>query len=193
MTEATFGMPTLRVAEDVAQVLRSHQIDALVIGAMALAVHNYPRDTIDFDLAVSTHPRVLHEVAKVLRGKGYEVEVRDPAPDDPLGGLIDVRTPDADLVQVINFNNPPAGGFPKLLTDALSSAVPLASTSPLRVVDAYHLIAFKLYAGGSKSKLDILEMLDRNPEIDMERLTTLCHGYRLSRALEAIRKLQADD
>lgn len=181
---------TLRVASDVAEVLRQHGRATVVIGAMALAVHGYARDTVDFDLAVAAPPEELDRVAESLRARGYEVDVRRPEPDDPLGGVLDVRSPGADLVQVVNFSNPPAGGFPRLVEDSIEEATALVPGGPLRVVDPYHLIAFKLYAGGPKSKLDILELLDRNPELDRERLAKMCDEYRLTRELNAVLRLE---
>ncbi len=180
---------TLRLAESAVEVLREHGVEAVMIGAVALAVHGYPRATADLDLAVAVAPSVLHEVAAALLGRGHVVTVRDPDPDDPLGGVLDLRAPGADLVQVVNFDNPPAGGFPRLVSDAIAAASPAIAGHPLLVVDPYHLVAFKLYAGGPKSALDILELLDRNPDIDMTQLRKLCTGYRLSRALDAVLEL----
>ncbi len=185
-TEAAEIEGTLRLAESVQQVLREHGAEAVVIGAMALAIHGYPRETADLDLAVAVAPSLLHEVAQALAVRGYDVVVRDPDPQDPLGGVLDVRSPGADLVQVVNFDNPPAGGFPRLVNDAVDAASPAIPGRPLQVVDPYRLVVFKLYAGGTKSALDILELLDRNPEIDRERLRRLCSEYRLSRELDAV-------
>jgi hypothetical protein len=150
---------TLTVAEDVLDVLRSLQADAVVIGALALAVHGYPRETQDLDLAVAIEPRRLKEIGERLTERGYRVELREP---DPLGGVLDVSGPGADLVQLVNFSNPPASGFPRLVADAIATASQFVDGSELRVVDLCHLIAFKLYAGGPRSKLDVLELLDRN-------------------------------
>jgi hypothetical protein len=190
VTESLSVERTLKLAEDVVGVVRAHQLDAVVIGAMALAVHGYPRDTSDLDLAISADPKLLHTLAQSLRLLGHEVEVRDPDPQDPLGGVLDVRAAGADLVQVVNFLNPPAGGFPRLVADALIDASPLVPGSTLRVVSPYHLVAFKLYAGGAKSKLDILELLDRNPQIDRARLQALCDEYRLRPELDEVLALE---
>ena len=61
--------------------------------------------------------------------------------------------------------------------------------SRLRVVDPYHLVAFKLYAGGTKSTLYILELLDRRPTLDIEQLRKLCVEYRLDAALDRVLSL----
>lgn len=180
---------TLRVAHDVLGVLDEHGTDSIVIGALALAVHGYPRATEDLDLAVSTPLSNLKQVAEVLAERGYEIEVREPDAQDPLGGVVDVRAPGADLVQIVNFDNSPAGGFPRLVRDAVATAQPLEPGSRLRVVDPYHLVVFKLYAGGAKSTLDILELLDRHPTLDIERLRQLCVGYRLDSALDRVLSL----
>jgi hypothetical protein len=193
MPEQTQLQRTLDVASQVVAVLREHQLDAVVIGAMALAVHGYPRDTVDFDLAVAMEPRLLVPVAEALRRRGLDVKVRQPDPNDPLGGVLDVQAPGADLVQVVNFDNPPASGFPRLVRDALADAVELVPGHPLRVVDPYHLVAFKLYAGGPKSKLDVLELLARNPQLDRSRLQELCDGYHLSRQLQRVLELEREE
>ena len=58
---------TLLVARHVAELLGRHEADAVIIGAMALAVHNYPRDTVDLDLATALDPAQLDTVAAELR------------------------------------------------------------------------------------------------------------------------------
>jgi hypothetical protein len=186
--ETTFEA-TLRAAEQTLDVLRGHRIEAVVIGAMALAVHQYPRDTEDLDLAIAIGPAELPGLANELRGLGWEVELREPDPSDPLGGVIDIRAPGADLVQLVNFDNPPASGFPRLVREAVQSSIPLAPDSNLRVADLPALIAFKLYAGGAKSKLDILELLERNEPVDMEVLRNRCDSLGLGKALERLLKM----
>ncbi len=177
---------TLGAVERVLGVLRGHRVDAVVIGAMALAVHRFPRETEDFDLAIAVPPAELHRLAAELRTLGWDVAVRDPDPDDPLGGVVDILAPGADLIQLVNFDNPPAGGFPRLVREAASSSLPLATNSSLRVADLHTLIAFKLYAGGSKSNLDILELLERNQPVDLAVLRDRCESLGLVQNLERV-------
>lgn len=82
---------------------------------------------------------------------------------------------------------------PGLVADSLGSAQPLERAAGLRVVDPYHLVVFKLYAGGAKSALDILELLDRNPNLDLERLRKLCAGYDLDTALTRVLGLAGEN
>ena len=39
------------------------------------------------------------------------------------------------------------------------------------------LIALKLYAGGHKSKADIIELLVRNPDLDLGEVRSVCARY----------------
>lgn len=181
---------TLFLAEQVTAAARERGADAVVIGAVALAVHGYPRDTVDLDLAVAMPPARLKELAEGLAIRGLQVEFREPDAQDPLGGVIDVQGPGGQLVQVVNFDNSPAGGFPRLVRESLGSASELAPGRALRVVDPYYLVAFKLYAGGSKSALDVLELLKRNPGVDRSRLAALCGSLGLGRDLEDVLRLE---
>ena len=80
------------------------------------------------------------------------------------------------LVQVINF----ADRFPAVIDDAVRASTLVAREgSPLRLVPIPHLIALKLYAGGHKSKADIVELIARNPELDLDEVRKLCARYRL--------------
>ncbi len=62
----------LRAAEEVVSILRHHRVDAVVIGAVALAAFNYVRYTEDVDLGVDAdlptlRPSRRHCVAPVTR------------------------------------------------------------------------------------------------------------------------------
>jgi hypothetical protein len=164
-------------------------VGSVVIGALALAAHDYPRATEGLDLAIAVAPASLEAIADALRGEGWPVEVRTPDAADPLGGVVDVRAPGADLVQVVNFDNSPAGGFPRLVREALVRSLPLGDTS-LRVADLSMLVAFKLYAGGPKSALDVLALLERN-DVDLEALARTCAELGLARQLERVLALRA--
>lgn len=49
----------LLAAEDVAGLLHGHQVEAVVIGAVALAAYHYVRQTEDIDLGVVASPKKL--------------------------------------------------------------------------------------------------------------------------------------
>jgi hypothetical protein len=172
----------LRAAEDVVAVLARHRCDAIVIGAVALAAHHYVRQTEDLDLGVNADLPTLRAVVHSLREAGFEAELREPDLEDPLGGVIDVGGP-FGLLQIVNF----AGRFPAVIEDAVRVAgLVVRAGSPLKIVPLPHLIALKLYAGGHKSKADIIELLVRNPDLDLGEVRTVCARYRLEGIEELI-------
>lgn len=188
----TYSEPTLLAAEKVAAILARAGIDSVLIGAAALAVHGYPRATQDLDLATCVEPKRLAAVAPDLRREGFSAEMSLPDGNDPLGGVLRVGAEGIDPIEIVNFSNPPAHGFPALLGVALQDAVPYRTGTSLRVVSLPHLVVFKLYAGGLGSKTDVLELLNRNPDVDLKALQDMCRRFRLDRRLEAwLRELQA--
>ncbi|HRT30102.1 MAG TPA: hypothetical protein P5527_09935 [Kiritimatiellia bacterium] len=166
----------LNAAEDIVSILQTHRVEAVVIGAVALAAFHYVRYTEDVDLGVNADLPTLRAVADSLRCAGYTVDLREPDITDPLGGVIDVSGP-FGLIQVVSF----AGRFPAVVDDAVRlSNVVVRAGSPLRLVPFAQLIALKLYAGGHKSKADIVELLVRNPECDLNEVRRTCTSYRLT-------------
>jgi hypothetical protein len=123
----------------------------------------------------------MRALVSALMNDGFTAELHEPDGNDPLGGVIDIGG-DFGLVQVVSF----ADRFPAVIRDALAAeAVPIRPGSGLRVVPMAQLVALKLYAGGLGSKADILELLRRNPEADLETIRATCRRYRL-RGLDAI-------
>ena len=165
----------IRAAEEVTGILESRGVGALVIGAVALAAHGYVRFTEDLDLGVNTDLGTLNQVADALRTAGFEVELREPDGQDPLGGVVDVRGP-FGLIQIVNYG----GRFPAVIDGGLAAAdTVIRSGSRLRIVPLPHLAALKLYAGGTKSRADIVELLSRNPDADVAAIRDLCRNWRL--------------
>lgn len=186
MSEPDLAARTLQVAEEVAAECERHGVACAVIGAMALAAHNYPRATEDFDLATDVDPfRRLEPIAKALRVRGYDVELVTPDEQDPLGGVLNVTGPDFHLVQVVNFENPYTTTVTPA-TAAIRNAVQNLGTSPLKVVSLPDLIALKLYAGGPKSRADVAELLMRNGPLDLSAIRAACAPAGLGEALEKL-------
>ena len=175
---------TFLAAERVVAILARAGIDSALIGAAALAAYNYSRSTEDLDLATGVEPRRLSEMASDLRHEGFTVEVNEPDAGDPLGGVLRVSAEGIDRIEIVNFCNPPSGGFPALVEAALREAIPYEEGTSLRVVTLLHLIVFKIYSGGRKSKNDVFELLSRNPDLDLAALRDLCRKFRMDRKLE---------
>ncbi|CAN5318491.1 hypothetical protein BH23VER1_BH23VER1_20630 [soil metagenome] len=166
----------LDAAENVLAILRQAlQTDAVVIGAIALAAHRYVRFTEDVDLGINAEPDMFREIGKALGDNGYQVALHEPGADDPLSGVIDVRGT-FGLIQIVNFGQT----FPAVIRDALRDAIlTVRPGSHLRLAPLPQLVAMKLYAGGLKSQADIVELLARNPDADLDEIRAICRGYRL--------------
>ncbi len=165
----------LQAAEEVAGILQAHHIPAVVIGATALAAYHYARQTEDIDLGVNADLPAMRAVVQSLREAGFQAELREPDDADPLGGVVDV-TGDFGLLQIISYAN----RFPAVIDDAVkNSRLIVRPGSPLRLAPIPQLIATKLYAGGYKSKADIVELLLRNPDLDLAEVKAACKRYRL--------------
>ena len=165
----------LHAAEEVVGILKRHRIDAVVIGAVALAAYHYVRQTEDIDLGVNADLPTLRKLTEAIRQAGFTAELREPDSDDPLGGVIDVSG-SFGLLQIISY----ADRFPAVIEDAVRlSTLVVRDNSPLRIVPIPHLVALKLYAGGYKSKADIVELLSRNPDLDLNEIRDVCEQYRL--------------
>ena len=139
-----------------------------LIGAVAVAVHGYPRATEDVDLAAATDLATLRIVGDEFAAQGCTVRLGEPDAEDSLGGVLTIVRDDTDPVQIVNYANPFRPGSGALAAEAIDSAT-AGSIGSLAVVDLPHLVALKLYAGGAKSKLDVVELLARNSEADRSR------------------------
>ncbi len=174
-------LPILTAAEQVAGILERHRVGAVVIGAVALAAYHYVRQTHDVDIGVNADVPTLRNILISLQHAGFSAELREPDLDDPLGGVIDI-TGDFGLLQVISF----AGRFPAVIEDAIHAATLVVRPgSPLKLIPLPHLVALKLYAGGLRSKADILELLRHNPDTNLDEIRAVCDRYRL-RGLNAV-------
>lgn len=182
----TSGENNLQVAEEVATLLAEHDINCVVIGAIAMAGHHYVRFTEDIDLGVEAEVAMLSKVAETLSERGYEVDYRIGDMDDPLAGVVDISG-SFGLVQIVNFHEK----FPAAIRDAVEKAeIRVRDASPLKLVPLPQLVALKLYAGGIKSQSDILELLRSNSDEDLEAVKATCKEYRLRGLGPILRELE---
>jgi hypothetical protein len=80
------------------------------------------------------------------------------------------------VVQIVSFEN----RFPAAIRDALAGEdIRTLPNGGLRVMPIPQLVALKLYAGGWKSLADVVELLRRNSETDLEKVGEICRKYRL--------------
>ena len=126
---------------------------------------------------------MLRQVRDSLNASGFTAVLNEPDSEDPPGGVLTVEAANADPVQVVNFE----GRFPKLVTEAIANSRPMGDpVLGVRVPDLIRLIAFKVYAGGPKSALDVLELVDRNPSLDLGELRAYCKRIGLHRELKKV-------
>jgi hypothetical protein len=171
--------PLILLAERVAVIATELGIPTALIGATALAVHNYVRGTADIDLATAVDPfRELPKLQERLESEGLDVELSFPDAEDILGGVLRVRARgvDNDPVEIVNFHNPlKPSSNPGL--EAVQTATPIAASSALRCATLGHLIALKLFAGSRRDQADVVELLRRNTDADHEEIRNVCERY----------------
>ena len=88
-------------------------------------------------------------------------------------------------MQVVNFHNP----WTAARNPGESSIRAAAASIPgydLCVVDLPHLIALKLYAGGARNRSDVLELLERNREVDRTAIRRVCEAFDLGAAFDEV-------
>ncbi|AEI63062.1 nucleotidyl transferase AbiEii/AbiGii toxin family protein [Corallococcus macrosporus] len=182
---------TIEVAEQVVELLKRHDVPAILIGAAAMAAHHYVRQTEDLDLAINVDPyKSFRQLEATLRDHGFEVTFEYPDDGDALGGVLRISGADFDPIEVVNFQNPWPGARDAtvLVREAMQAAhMSLGPGSPLRVVSLPYLIALKLYAQGRKSINDVVELLEHNrPSLNVAELRDVCGRHGLRPSLEPL-------
>lgn len=179
------------LADQVSSVARERGIETALIGAAALAAYGYVRATEDIDLGTAVFDLFeLHSLTAVLRERGLNASLRTPDDEDQLGGVIRVWTTETDdgepfePVEIVNFFNPHRPRH-NPGAEAIRTAEVFSSAMRLRLVRLPNLIALKLDTGAPKDFGDAVELLKRNPTVDVGELRALAERYRLTSELEA--------
>lgn len=182
----------LQLAERIASLAADNGIATALIGANALAAHNFVRATLDVDLATSVNPFIeLRRFEEVLRALGLQTELRLPDEENPLGGVLEVwETEDEDgtpiqPVELVNFDNPRRPGR-NPGASAVKNAVTLVEGGSIRCVTLPDLIALKLYSGGPSDRVDITRVLRSNPDADLTAIRIAASPYDRDGVLEAL-------
>jgi hypothetical protein len=179
--------PLIQLAERIATIASELGIPTALIGATALAAHNYVRGTADIDLATAVDPfRDLRGLQQRLEVEGFLVELNLPDAEDSLGGVLSVRArcEEDDPVEIVNFLNPlnPSDNPGR---EAVETAEPISASS-LRCATLAHLIALKLYAGSRRDQADVVELLLRNPTADRAKIRAVCAKYGSANELDEL-------
>lgn len=181
----------VELGERVARLARELGIDTMVIGAYAMAIHNYVRGSLDFDLGTRIGLDELYRLRRAVDADGLSTRLNSPDEYDDLGGKLIIwnrQDEDGDPiepVEVVNFSNPlrprknPAA-------EALKNARALEEKPLLRYPTLPDLVALKLDAGGPKDQADVIELLRQNPDADIEAIRATCKKYGLDKIDELI-------
>lgn len=177
-----------RLAEQVTDAATGLGIELALIGANALAFHNYVRGTSDVDFATHASQAELGALRDVLELAGLKVHAPDD--EDPLGGMLVVWEEEdedgapVEPVEVVNFDNPYRDRT-NPGREAVRTAEPIAGSS-MRCVRLPFLVALKLFAGALDDRADVVALLRANPMADREEIRAVCEQYGLSAIDELI-------
>ena len=117
-----------------------------------MAVHGVTRSTRDLDLLVSDPSSLDPSYWQALQNEDIDVSVRAGAPDDPLAGVIRLRTA-GETVDVIVARPAWQREVPRRATITEIDGVPVP------VARRADLVLLKLYAGGPQDAWDIEQLL----------------------------------
>jgi hypothetical protein len=143
----------MRILDRVCAALEGMAAGYALIGARALGIRGYPRMTVDYDL-LTTDRRVLERgVWADLARAGLLIDVRPGDFDDPLGGVVRVRSHDGGEVDVVvgkrEWQRGVIGRAERL--DLGGVVVPVALSGDL--------VLLKLDAGGVLDLQDVVALL----------------------------------
>ncbi len=116
-----------------------------------------------------------------------------PDVDDPLGGVLTVWEAEAEdedgdalhPVQIVNFENPHRPTKNPART-AIANAQPLDELDGLRYVTIPDLVALKLYSGSRRDHADVVELLARNRDADLQQVRAAASPYDRDNILETL-------
>jgi len=151
---------------DLIERLLDAEIDFVVVGGLAVALHGYQRVTMDVDVVLAMTPENLRRFIDSAKAAGLHPVI--PVPIDTLAdpdliarwheekGMLAFGLRGADLMaSVIDVLVKPVIPFQELRRDAVM--VPVGSlTVPIASIE--HLIAMKTGTGRSKDAIDIEEL-----------------------------------
>jgi len=166
VNEAAPQLPA--VARQLAEILGPQR--CVLVGALAVAVHGYPRATDDVDILTSLD---LAEAQRMLRAEGIETVMRR---GDVLEGDFPCLT---GSLQGVRFDI-----LPQLVTIQWNHVVRVAVDGALLpIVDLEGLLRLKLRAAGPRDLLDAAQLLLRHPDF-IAGARELARAYRIEDKLE---------
>jgi hypothetical protein len=122
-----------------------------------------------------------------IEADGLHARLREPDDDDDLAGVLEIWEGDAEPPEGLDFDGVQLVNFPSRAPArrAIERAVGVPG-SALRCVRLEDLVALKLYANGPKDRLDVLELLARNPDADRAAIRTVVEESGLGSRFDAV-------
>lgn len=187
MKPAGPGQSALLLSEVVSE-LDNLGLRYAVIGALAASFHGVVRSSLDADAVVSgaAEPGLVEKLISRLRERGWSVEHRPGAFDDPIDSVIAVTDGFENRVDLLT-------GIRGMSSDFISRTVKAALLGvKLKMIGAEDFIAMKVFAGGPRDLEDARGVMEvSGGSIDYSLLKRLAAKYgprtmsRLNDLLEA--------
>ena len=119
-----------------------------MIGAFALAVLGMVRATAAVDALLRTEPNRLAKLERRFKQAGFDTELRPPAPDDPISGMLVLSDGFGNHVELLGgLRNMDPGIFSRTLQYEFRDET-------LHIVGREDFIAMKCFAGSPQDLID---------------------------------------
>ena len=183
------------LAELVAKTAGTLGIETALIGAYVVGIYGHIRATSDIDFATAVDLSKLAELRAALESQGLHAKLNEPDDEDPLGGVVRVWITEnedgdpIDPIDVVNFKHPlhrikiPVQQF-------IQDSLPVEGKPGLRYVTLPHLILTKLYAGDLQGQADVVALLLKNPDVNVEDIRALSKSYHFDKIDDVIAEVQ---
>jgi predicted nucleotidyltransferase len=168
---------------DVAEILTRENIDYLIIGAFALAMHGLVRASSDVDALLYVSYSRLAEISRIFEAADFEVAIKRGDDDDPILSMLVLSDKYGNRVELL-------GGLRGLDPKAFSRAIEVPFHGvKLRVASREDFIAMKCFAGSAQDLADARAAFEgaRAPlDIDLLRAVTRRFGRAAADRLEEL-------
>lgn len=174
--------PVLGTLSAVARILRAHDVDWAVLGAVAANVYRgAARTTFDVDLLVSVDHSSIAAIAESAELAGWQIRYLHP--DDRMVRIVHDEMMGADLIAAE--------------TEYQRAALQRARTEPFagdltaRVLAVEDVIVHKLLADRPQDDADIVAILETREPMDVDYLEHWMQAWGVTERFTAIRERQA--
>jgi predicted nucleotidyltransferase len=157
---------------DVAEILTRENIDYLIIGAFALAVHGVVRASSDVDALLYVSYKRLAAISTIFEASEFDAALRRGDDDDPILSMLVLSDVYGNRVELLGGLR---GMDPKIFSRAVE--VPFHGVN-LRIVGREDFIAMKCFAAGPKDLADARAAFEgAQGPVDLDLLRALTRRF----------------